>query len=291
MKELKSSSTRLWVILALKARIAAIFRRGPSRQVQLIKWNLSDDTFESGQWFKGRIYERRCDLSPSGTLLIYFAATYKEPLFSWTVVSKLPWFTALALWPKGDGWNGGGYFIGPYDIHLDHFPGQDAPHPDFTSRCRKLRIASLASVRGEDAPVWHSTLQRDGWIQNHAGVWSKYGEAKGFSWKAKTPEEWRKPHKKLSLRLEMFIEGIHQENGPWYSTSYRVANLLGTEVAGLGLADWADWDKQGDLLFARGGCLYRQTFYKSLASPAVLLADFRSNRFEAIEPPDAARKL
>lgn len=190
MKELKISSTRLWVLLARKARIAAIFRRGPSRQVQLIKWNLGDDTFEFGQRFKGRVYERRCDLSPAGTLLIYFAATYKEPLFSWTAVSKLPWFTALALWPKGDGWNGGGHFVGPYDIHLDHFPGEDAPHPDFKSHCRTLRIASLASVRGEDAPVWHSTLKRDGWSQIHAGVWSKYGEEKGYSWKARTPEEW-----------------------------------------------------------------------------------------------------
>src|SRR3954454_10755262 len=86
-KKLNASSTRLWVLLARKARVAAIFRRGPSRHVQLIKWNLDNDTFEFGQWFKGRVYERRCDLSPAGTLLIYFAATYKEPLRSWTAVS------------------------------------------------------------------------------------------------------------------------------------------------------------------------------------------------------------
>jgi hypothetical protein len=42
----------------------------------LIKWHLKSDTFEIGQWFKGRIYERRCDLSPSGELLAYFAAKY-----------------------------------------------------------------------------------------------------------------------------------------------------------------------------------------------------------------------
>lgn len=291
MNKLKTSSTRLWVLLARKARIAAIFRRGPSRQVRLIKWNLDDDKFEFGQWFKGRVYERRCDLSPEGTLLIYFAATYKEPLFSWTAVSKLPWFTALALWPKGDGWNGGGHFFGPYDVHLDHFSGEDVPHSDFKANCRKLRIASLASVRGEDAPVWHSTLKRDGWSQIHAGVWSKYGEATGFSWKAQTPEQWRKPHSKLPLRLEMLIEGLHQENGPWYVTTYRVVDTSGAEIVGLGLADWADWDKQGDLLFARGGSLYRQAFQKSVPSPAVLLADFSNHKFEAIEPPDMAKKL
>jgi hypothetical protein len=291
MKKFNASSTRIWVLLARKARIAAILRRGPSRQVQLIKWNLADDTFEFGQWFKGRVYERRCDLSPAGTLLIYFAATYKEPLRSWTAVSKLPWFTALALWPKGDGWNGGGYFVGPYDIHLDHFPGEDAPHPDFKSQCRKLRIASLAKIRGEDAPVWHFTLKRDGWSQVHAGIWGKYGEKKGFAWKAQKPEEWQKPHQKLPLRLEMLIEALHQENGPWYVTTYRVADESGSEVAGLGLADWADWDNRGNLLFARNGCLYRQSFRKSILSLPVLVADFNSNKFKASKPPNYAKKL
>ncbi len=55
----------LYAILARDARTGVVFRRGPSRQVQLIRWDLRDDTFEHGQWFKGRIYERRCDLSPS----------------------------------------------------------------------------------------------------------------------------------------------------------------------------------------------------------------------------------
>lgn len=69
----KASSTRIFAILAHKASVAVIFRRGPSRLVLLIKWNLKSDTLEYGQWFRGRIYERRCDLSPSGDLLLYFA--------------------------------------------------------------------------------------------------------------------------------------------------------------------------------------------------------------------------
>lgn len=291
MKKSSLSSTRLWVLIARKAPVAAIIRRGPSRQVQLIKWNLDKDTFEFGQWFKGRVYERRCDLSPSGTLLVYFAATYREPLRSWTAVSKLPWFTALALWPKGDGWNGGGHFIGPYDIHLDHFPGEDSPHPDFAVSARKLRVTSLASSRGEDAPVWHATLKRDGWIQLHAGAWSKYGEEIGYSWKARTPEKWKKPHAKLPFCLEMSIEGLHKENGPWYEIAYRVVDDSETAVVNMGFADWADWDKQGNLLFARNGCLFRQARHKSAFRDPFLLADFTSNKFEALEPPDSAKKL
>ncbi|HTG45785.1 MAG TPA: hypothetical protein VK633_14790 [Verrucomicrobiae bacterium] len=97
--------------------------------------------------------------------------------------------------------------------------------------------------------------------------------------------------RKLPLNLEMFIEGAHQENGPWYVTTYRVADNTGAEVASLGLAGWADWDKQGGLLFARQGSLYRQSFGKSVPSPAVLLANFNGHQFAAIESPDMAQKL
>ena len=65
---------RLLVILAREAPVAVIFRRGPSKLVELIKWHTDIDTFERGQWFKGRIYEDCSDLSPDGSLLIYFAA-------------------------------------------------------------------------------------------------------------------------------------------------------------------------------------------------------------------------
>jgi hypothetical protein len=63
------SATRAYVILARKAQVGVIFRRGPSKQVLLIKWDLERDTFAFGQWLRGRIYERRCDLSPQGDLL------------------------------------------------------------------------------------------------------------------------------------------------------------------------------------------------------------------------------
>jgi hypothetical protein len=90
-----SSAARIWVLLARKEPVGVIFRRGPSKQVMLIKWNTEKDSFHLGQWFKGRVYERRCDLSPSGDLLIYFAAKQKPPLYSWTGISKPPYFSAL----------------------------------------------------------------------------------------------------------------------------------------------------------------------------------------------------
>jgi hypothetical protein len=68
---------RLFVIPAAKQRysqsaFAMILRRGPSAWYHLIRWNMREDTFEAGAWFRGRIYEDRCDLSPDGQLFLYF---------------------------------------------------------------------------------------------------------------------------------------------------------------------------------------------------------------------------
>jgi hypothetical protein len=62
----KPPPARIYAIVAREADVAVVFRRGPSRQVRLLRWNLRTDEIEAGQWFKGRIYERRCDLAPMG---------------------------------------------------------------------------------------------------------------------------------------------------------------------------------------------------------------------------------
>ncbi len=99
---------RLYVILAREAPVAVIFRRGPSRWVQMIKWHTDTDTFEEGQWFKGRVYESKCDLSPDGKLLIYFVLkanrVHPDYGYTWTAISKPPYFTALALWKELGTW-------------------------------------------------------------------------------------------------------------------------------------------------------------------------------------------
>jgi len=266
----------LYVIRARRADKAVIFRRGPSKAVQLISWDMKKDAFESGQWFKGRIYERRCDLSPDGNLLIYFAATYKEPLRSWTAISKPPFFTALALWPKGDGWNGGGWFVDAHRIRLNHFQMECAPHPEFIIGCRKFPIESYADSRGEDSTVWDWLLARDGWKHTQKGKWKKHGAVPGFAWKAEVPDVWRKEHPKLPLFLEMSIEGLLKQEGSWYFLNYWVVSKSDDPVLDLDHASWADWDKHGDLIFARDGCLFRQRINKKGSLPEKKIADFQN---------------
>lgn len=107
-------SPRLFIIFARNAHEAVIFRRGPSGWCHIIRWDTGHDFFFRGAWFKGRIYPEKCDLSPDGTLLLYFAhqgnrigTSYTD---AWTAISRSPWLTALGLWPQGTTFGGGGRF-------------------------------------------------------------------------------------------------------------------------------------------------------------------------------------
>lgn len=106
------------------ASTAAILRRGPSRWVRLLAWNTSDDTVTPGSWFHGRIYEHGCSVSPDGMLFAYLATKYGGPKsrgvdYAWTAISKLPWLTALALWPQSETWGGRARFVDNQTLIID----------------------------------------------------------------------------------------------------------------------------------------------------------------------------
>jgi hypothetical protein len=126
------------VLLAKAAPVGVILRRGPTRWWHVTLWDTKRDAFESGQWFHGRIYPEKCDVSPDGKLWIYFAAKFslrsadKGYQDSWTAVSRPPYLTALTLWPIGGTYGGNGLFIDSGTVmvgstepsnHPDHPPG------------------------------------------------------------------------------------------------------------------------------------------------------------------------
>ncbi len=122
----------MFVIVASEADEAVIFRKGPADWCHIIRWNTADDSFHRGAWIKGRVYAERCDLSPNGKLLLYFAfqgsrrgASYKR---SYSAISRSPWLKALLLWPEGDTWGGGGRFTS--NSHVVLRSGGLEKHPD-----------------------------------------------------------------------------------------------------------------------------------------------------------------
>lgn len=247
---------RLSILLARSAPVAIILRRGPSKWVQLVKWQTDCDKFDTGQWFKGRIYDRRSDLSPDGSLLIYFASKFtsqsladSEYTYAWTAVSRPPYFTALALWPKGDCWHGGGLFLDPKRVWLNHKPSAAIPHPKHLPR--GLKVDPNPEARGEDWPVWSRRMERDGWVLIQEGAF--ISTANGC--KTEQAEVWerRSPAGSILLRRNTDAISFEHPGGP-YLESFRLVFNTGEQL--LLEASWADWDQAGRLIFARGGILF-----------------------------------
>ncbi len=144
---------RIHIEFSSASNMAAILRRGPSKWVRLLAWNTADDTIIAGSWFHGRIYENGCSVSPDGTLFAYFATKYDGPKsrgvdYAWTAISKLPWLTALALWPQSETWGGRARFVDNQTLIID------CPHWEPLSTRDKLPEGFFVHPRwiGRDAP-------------------------------------------------------------------------------------------------------------------------------------------
>lgn len=295
MKKSKSS-VRLYAILARKAPIAVVFRRGPSKQVMLLLWHTDTDSFYEGQWLKGRIYERRCDLSPSGKRLMYFAASYKAPHRSWTAISKPPFLTAVALWSKGDAWGGGGLFKSEREIMLNHRSNETTLADGFKLP-RGINVKPLGeySGRGEDSPIIDQRLIRDGWslLQRGKHIEYKLGSPVwiGFD----PPEIWAKanPRKVSNYELREVTSGLHERDGSWYVTEHMIVDRSSEATISLGRTDWADWCSNGELLFAKDGRIYRLGFDEGgrliPVEDAKMLIDLNERKFEPKEAPREAK--
>ncbi|MBI5670965.1 MAG: hypothetical protein HZC41_23475 [Chloroflexi bacterium] len=281
MAAAKTAAARLFVILASQASVGVILRRGPSDWVQLIRWDTETDEFTPGQWFHGRVYEAKCDLSPDGELLVYFA--YKpvnradSPDYGdqWTAVSRPPYFTALALWPRGSLFGGGGYFLDRRRLLLNHLYEDHAPHPDHPPPAG-FEVTGADERTYLHGNILEQRLARDGW-QKDAGHWIKTGG---------------------ELKLTCTVYADHRtlmERGLYHHTFYdvapvlrwRLADLAGDKTYHVAGMIWADFDHRQRLVLARQGKLYSG---ERTGGELVLteLADFNASQPERMEAPEWA---
>ena len=157
---------RLHVLLARDAKVGLVIRRGPAKSVCTVLWNRKHNIFKLGQWLRGRIYERRSDLSPDGKYFIYFAMNGRwesETKGAWTAISRVPYLKALDLYAKGDCWHGGGLFLSANKYWLNVGRGHTQ-----LRKCNKL-LRNLTGqpqdyFGGECLNVYYNRLQRDGWL-------------------------------------------------------------------------------------------------------------------------------
>jgi len=243
---------RLYVLLARNAPVGLVIRRGPAKTSCVIRWDRTKDRFQVGQWMRGRIYERRCDIAPDGLHWIYFVLTGQwgtETKGSYTVLARTPWLRALTLFPEGNTWSGGGLFTGPKEYWVC---SGSAPLEKVT-RPTPPRIDPIFYPQGG---IEDMRLRRDGWVL-YEGNYER-PLPKGWVLR-KTAPGYRKEGHGL----------LHRERQIWLD---------------LPAWEWADWDN-GSLVWAEEGCLYRGPLTSKGPGEPELLYDFGPMKFEAIKAP------
>jgi len=272
-----TSPCRLSVFLARGAPTAVVLRRGPSAWAHQSIWNRLDDSVQHGQWFRGRVYGRRCDVSPDGRLFVYFAAKHGRPEpelgEAWTAVSRPPYFTALTLWENVGSWYGGGFFQTDRALLLDATCTLE-PHGDFPKP--KVKVASVAP---ETAP-WELRLRHLGWELRERGFDPRNHRRVGER------EVWARPDP--GGRFTLFRQ-VEEWDSSRYGSPYWDTYWLETESDLVPLTDatWADFD--GDrLVYVHRGRLMTATLEGAVLDP-VELYDFNPLEPTEVPPPTWCR--
>jgi len=300
----RKPAARVEAIIARNAAVAVIFRRGPSRLVRMLKWNLRNDRIEPGQWIEAGVHVTRCDVSPNGELVACFVASYRRRPGTWTAISRPPFFTALAVWPKGDSWGGGGLFMSDRHFLLEHDErvrygvDQFSLMDDFTLP-RRFRVQSYAGrAPVPDCEIEQCRMVLSGWRFVQRAVWGRAQSdpEKGHPFErpeimARALDRAKSPRFELRRLVDGYAPGRAQ--GTWRIMRAGIYDLQNATDRDLGHLDWVDVDHAGDVLWSARGQLFRLAGPTrrgmDIAAEPKLVADLNDMVFEAIGAPRRAR--
>ena len=278
---------RLHILIARKSQKALIIRRGPSKQTCIIGWDRKSNSFRVSQWLKGRIYERRSDISPDGKYWIYFAMNgqWGRGVGSWTTIARVPWLKAIAFFPKGDCCFGGGLFVnnnsywlndGPYGHDFELVFDKNNYHFfDTKAVKRNTNYRPPNYYGGECLNVYYNRLQRDGWKLIESSEKAYLNSETIFQ-------------KELSKQWMLQKIGHEQVGSPPGKGCYWDEHIVYHQTGKLLVYpdwEWAEWlDKS--IYYAENGCLYQVKLKSSnqLSEPR-LLHDFNNYTFECKQAP------
>jgi hypothetical protein len=267
---------RVHILLARDAPVGVAIRRGPSKRVCTVLWDRERDEFSVGQWMKGRIYERRCDVSPRGKYLIYFAMNghwESETKGSWTAISRAPYLRALAMFPKGDCWNGGGLFTSECEYWFNDGPHMAHEVMHDTKEVRRDTSYAPSDYFGGECPgVYYVRLQRDDWTLHEptnrkAPV--NFTKALGDGW---------------TLRKLAHASSNSPEGKGCYWDDHVLENPAHSVRLEFTDWEWADVDRDR-LVWVEEGKLWAGNLGETELEDQKILFDFNPMEFEEIQAP------
>ena len=184
-----------------------------------------------------------------------FVASYRRKPGTWTAISRPPYFTALAVWPKGDTWGGGGLFVQRHalsslwhDTEVKYGIDQFKLLDDFTlpKRFRVQPFDGHSPV--PDCDIEQSRMVLSGWRFVQRYVWRhgaiRVRRARDHGAAARSSEA-------AALRAAPLA---HRRSR---SVRAEVHDLTAGTQRDLGRVDWVDADHNGDVLWSAGGRLFR----------------------------------
>ncbi|MBP9113788.1 MAG: hypothetical protein KBF88_13330 [Polyangiaceae bacterium] len=231
---------RLYVIPARRAPAAVVLAR-TSKWSHVARWNLLTGRIESGAWLQGTLYPRRCDISPNGELLYYFAMKGGQ---SYHAISRVPFLKALALWKSSSTYTSGAYFEDALQRSAkirDDFWQRPPELGEVEPLLKKHRLR----LRSYPATAYKAERLR-GWLE-HEDCLPR--DAKD-PWDERRKQTLYRQHPQLALRLILADQGISHALGQieFRKPTYHLERAAGiTPLPGV---TWADWDSHGRLLLA-----------------------------------------
>ncbi len=211
---------RIHLLPAKTAPVVCIIRRKPSRCFHVIKWNTSNDEFEHGSWFHGKLYPLRCDVSFDGQWMVYLAMGSDGRI--WNGICNPPWLKTVCDAPNMGTWDGGGYWESENTLLLNNW------EPDAEPLALPFRMDRNRFRWAGDPGVLFPRMERDGWRKVAPSV------DLGWIWKPTSA------HPTLRARYSedpLEIEFALDEH----------PGLLDSTV------EWATWDSLRQLVVARAG--------------------------------------
>jgi hypothetical protein len=238
------AGSRIFCIPALRSSTLAVIARGPSAWCHLGRWDPSAPAYEPGSWLRATIYPQRCDLSPDGRWLAYFAlkgtATW-PPGPTYVAVSRLPWLTALVGWGTGGTWTRGVQFEEDRDVW-------EVPDPDVGDPAPLRERFGLAVARAHSFAV----ERRRGWAES-PGTPARDPRDLWDEWRGhRIVMEKARPGSGGSTLLAVSgtYAAFREAHGFPDREELRYVIVDGGGRRELDDVQWADWDSQGRLLVA-----------------------------------------
>ena len=273
----RAHPARLHVLLAREAATALVIRRGPSRHTAVIGWDRATDRFELGQWLYGRIYDRRCDLSPDGRHFVYFAMNGRwdsKARGAWTAISRAPYLKAQTLLAKGDCWHGGGLFSTNKELWVNDGCGHVVLEDD--TRIERTSAYPWHEHYGGECPgVYYVRLQRDGWTMKHTAPDDAGGSVTLFE--KRIGGHWR-------LRKLAHATLHHPAGKGCYFDEHQLFNARTEALVACPRWEWAEVDG-GRVVWAEDGKLFGGCVEADGLNSSKLLFDFNPMAFEKIAAP------